>query len=111
MSERSATEESATEQEITLVRAAVARLRAGIVAIVVALFSGTGLAVATLWLVVRAGPNVGEHLGLLRYYFPGYTVSVLGAGVGFAYAAALGLVIGWCTAWVYNRLADYRRAS
>lgn len=101
-------ERSATEAEVTAIRAVVARLRAGIVAIVVGFFSGTGLALATLWLVVRDGPNVGQHLALLRHYFPGYTVSVLGAFVGFAYAAALGVAVGWCTAWVYNRFAGYR---
>ncbi|MCZ6728036.1 MAG: hypothetical protein O7A98_11870 [Acidobacteria bacterium] len=100
-------ERSATEAEAVAIRAAVARLRAGIVAIVVGLFAGTGLAVATLWLVVRGGSNVGQHLALLRFYFPGYTVSVLGAFVGFSYAAALGAVVGWCTAWVYNRFAGY----
>ena len=104
-------ERPATELEVLLIRAAVARLRASIMAIVVALFSGTGLAVATLWLVVRGGPNVGQNLGLLSNYFPGYTVSTVGALVGFAYAATLGLIVGWCTAWLYNRIADYRRPS
>jgi len=101
-------EKSATQAEVNAIRAAVARLRAGIVAIVVGFFSGTGLAVATLWLVVRGGPNVGQHLGLLHNYFPGFTVSVLGAFIGFVYAAALGGAVGWSTAWIYNRLADYR---
>jgi len=99
---------SATAAEVAAIRAAVTRLRAGIVAIVVALFSGTGLALATLWLVVRGGPNVGQHLGLLGNYFPGYTVSLLGASLGFVYAATLGGAVGWSTAWVYNRFADYR---
>lgn len=98
----------ATEAEGIALRAAVARLRTGSVAIVVGFFSGTSLLLATLWLVVRGGPDIGRHLGLLRHYFPGYTVSVLGAFVGFAYAAALGVIVGWCTASIYNRFAAYR---
>ena len=99
------TERAPNREELEAIQSIVARLRAGIVAIVVGLFSGAGLAVATLWLVVRGGPNVGQHLSLLRYYFPGYTVSPLGAMVGFCYAALIGALLGWSTAWIYNSIA------
>jgi len=102
-------ERSATDEELAAIQDVVARLRAGIIAVVVGLFSGTGLAVATLWLVVRDGPNVGQHLSLLRNYFPGYSVSILGAFVGFVYAALAGAALGWSTAWLYNRFAGSRR--
>lgn len=103
------TDEVATEQEARLIRYAVARLRAGILAIVFSAVSGTGLAALTLWLVVRGGPDVGRHLGLLRNYFPGYSVTWPGLAVGFFYGALVGAVVGWTVAWIYNRVADSRR--
>jgi hypothetical protein len=51
---------------------------------------------------------VGRHLSLLRAYYPGYTVTWSGSVVGFAYGALTGAVLGWCVAWLYNVLADWR---
>ncbi len=91
--------------ERQLVGAAIVRLRARVMAFVFAAVCGVGLFVATIWLVVRGGENVGYHLGLLSNYFPGYRVTVPGAFVGAAYAAVLGGIVGWVTAWIYNRVA------
>ncbi len=77
-------------------------------AIVFAILAGTGLAVATVWLLIRGGPNVGQHLGLLGNYFLGYSVSWAGAVIGFLWAAAVGALLGWLTAWVYNWVAGRR---
>ena len=63
----------ASPRDVELIAAAVARLRAGIMALVFAFCGGLGLFLATVWLLVRGGPNVGEHLGLLANYFPGYS--------------------------------------
>ena len=57
--------------------------------------SGLFLLVATLWLVVKGGPVVGPNLRLLAEYFPGYSVTVVGALLGFFYAGAVGFVGGW----------------
>ena len=65
----------ANRQEAELISTAVARLRAGIMAMVFAMLFGVGLFVATVWLLIRGGPFVGQHLSLLRNYFPGYSVS------------------------------------
>jgi hypothetical protein len=98
-------------EEKELVRSAVLRIRARAMALVFAMAGGLGLFVATIWLVIRGGPNVGQHLALLRSYFPGFEVTWAGSLVGFAYGALLGALIGWCIAWIYNRIADYRRAA
>lgn len=91
-------------------RAAIARLRSGVMATVFGATCGVGLWLATVWLVVRGGSRVGEHLGLLRYYFPGYSVTWGGAFVGLGYGVLAGGVVGFLLSWIYNRLAD-RRAS
>ncbi len=66
--------------------------------------SGLGLFVATIWLVLRGGMNVGEHLGLLSVYLPGYSVSIVGSFIGFVYAFVLGYGAGRTIATVYNKL-------
>ena len=95
-------------QELILVTRTIARLRAGIIAIVSAMVAGFGLFFATLWLVVKGGPNVGQNLGLLRAYFPGYSVTWTGSLMGLVYGALSGAVLGWCVAWFYNILANRR---
>ena len=94
-------------EELALSRA-VARLRAGVMAAVFGMTAGTGLWLATAWLVIRGGKNVGRHLSLLRFYFPGYSVTWGGAFVGFVYGALVGAAAGFLLAWIYNRLADRR---
>jgi hypothetical protein len=95
-------------QELLLVNRTIARLRAGIVATVTAMVTGFGLFAATLWLVIKGGPNVGQNLSLLSAYYPGYTVTWIGSLVGLAYGALTGAVLGWCVAWFYNVLANLR---
>ena len=99
---------SSHSNEEALILQSIARLRAGIMAIVVGLLSGTALLVATVWLLIRGGENVGQHLSLLGNFFPGYSVTWGGAVVGFIWAAISGGVIGWLAAWVYNRVAGKR---
>jgi hypothetical protein len=102
---------TSADQEQVLVARAIARLRAGVVAIVTGMVGGVALLAATLWLVVKGGPNVGQHLGLIRSYYPGYSVTWTGAFVGFVYGAVTGAILGWCVAWLYNVLAGWRSGS
>jgi hypothetical protein len=99
------------DRELVLVARTIARIRVGIVAIVGAVIVGFGLFAATLWLVIKGGPNVGQNLGLLRSYYPGYTVTWTGSFIGLLYGALTGGVIGWCVAWFYNLLATWRSGS
>ena len=92
--------------ERELIRAAIVRLRARMMALVFGMVGGVGLLVATLWLTIRGGPTVGQHLGLLANYFPGYEVTWTGGLVGFCYGALTGAVIGWSVASIYNYLAE-----
>lgn len=96
------------DPELVLIARTIARLREGIVALVTAMVGGFALFTATLWLVIKGGPNVGQHLGLLAQYYPGYSVTVGGSFVGLFYGALTGAVVGWCVAWLYNTLASWR---
>ena len=96
----------AAPSESELLRGAIARLRASVMAVTFGLAGGTGLFVATAWLVIRGGEVVGPHLGLLNNYFPGYSVTWIGAFVGAFYGALVGAAAGWVLAWTYNRVAD-----
>ena len=86
------------------VQAAIRRLNARAWGISLGLVLGLGLMGATLWLVAKGGPTVGQHLGLLGNYFPGYRVTVAGAFIGFVYAFVLGYGLGRLVGAVYNRL-------
>jgi hypothetical protein len=99
---------TSAEWERLLIERSIARLRVGIAAIVTGMVSGLALFVATLWLVIKGGPNVGQHLGLLQAYYPGYSVTWAGSLLGFVYGALTGAALGWCVAWLYNLLAGWR---
>lgn len=83
---------------------AIRRLNARAWGISVGLLFGIGLFIATNLLVLRGGPNMGQHLGLLSIYFPGYSVSFVGSVIGFIYAFVLGYAVGRSIGWVYNKL-------
>lgn len=97
--------------EEAAVRRAVVRLNAQAWGIAFGLLIGVGLLVATLILVARGGENVGQHLGLLANYFPGYRVTTLGAFVGFVYGFVLGYIVGRIVGVIYNRLASVTSPS
>lgn len=72
--------------------------------IAVGMLLGVGLFLATLILVLKGGPNPGPHLSLLAVYFPGYSITLAGSVIGFAYAFVSGYVVGRVVAFIYNRL-------
>ncbi len=58
---------------------------------------------AVLLLKGDAGdPFIGVNLKELAKYFPGYSVSWSGSLVGMLYAGGIGLIIGFCTAVLWN---------
>ncbi len=103
------TDSSLSEDQ--LLRNAVARIRTGALTLLGATICGVGLFVATIWLVIRGGHEVGPHLGLLAHYYPGYEVSGVGSLVGFFWGAVTGAILGCVTGWIYNRVADLRDRS
>ena len=94
-----------TATNSSTVQASLMRLNARAWGISTGLLLGSGLFLATIFLVIRGGPNLGQHLAMLRVFFPGYSVTWLGAFVGFVYAFVLGYGLGRIIGSVYNRLA------
>jgi hypothetical protein len=94
-----------TATNSSTVQASLMRLNARAWGISTGLLLGGGLFLATIFLVIRGGPMVGQHLSMLRVFFPGYSVTWLGAFVGFIYAFVLGYGLGRIIGSVYNRLA------
>ena len=93
-----------TDQDAEL-QTALRRLNARAWGIALGLLFGGGLFIATNILVLKGGPNVGQHLSLLAVYFPGYRVTFLGSVIGFIYAFVVGYGLGRLVGAVYNRLA------
>lgn len=93
------------DNEERVIEHAVLRLNAVATGIGLGLLAGIGLLLATLFLAVKGGPWTGQHLGLLGQYFPGYSVTVGGAFIGFVYAFIVGGAAGHLLAVIYNRFA------
>jgi hypothetical protein len=94
-----------TASNSSTVQASLMRLNARAWGISAGMLLGGGLFLATIFLVIRGGPMVGQHLSLLRVFFPGYSVTWVGAFVGFIYAFVIGYGLGRIIGSVYNRLA------
>lgn len=90
------------------VLAHVLQLDAKLSGVVTGLLCGWGLFLATNWLVLKGGIEVGKHLSLLNQFLPGYRVTFLGSFVGLAYGFLVGYAIGYFIAWVYNLVLRLR---
>jgi hypothetical protein len=95
-------DDSAIEQQIYH---SLLRLNGRIWGISFGLMAGLGLFFATILLVIKGGPVVGPHLGLLGVYLPFYRVTLLGSFIGFMYAFVIGYGFGRLIAWIYNLVA------
>lgn len=82
--------------------ASLARLHAKAWGIATGLLFGMVIFAATIILVLKGGPDVGAHLGLLAVFFPGYSVTVAGSFIGFLYGFVLGYAFGRIVGTVYN---------
>ena len=83
----------------------IIRLSGIILGLVLGVMTGLFVFVATNWLVLKEGEQVGPHLALLGQFFLGYSVSFPGSLIGLAYGTALGFVAGWSIGWLYNLVA------
>lgn len=98
--------EHLTQAEQIALRKTILRIHEQGWGIAFGLVFGLGLFIATNVLIIRGGINVGAHLGLLRVYLPGYSVSFVGSLIGFVYGFVIGYGIGRVIATAYNRLTS-----
>ena len=94
-----------TETQPQAAKNAVLRINARAWGISTGLLVGLSIFLATNALILKGGPNVGQHLRLLSIYFPGYTVTFVGSLIGFVYGFVLGYGLGRVIGVVYNRTA------
>ena len=87
---------------------AVLRFSGNVLGIVLGILGALGLFVATNWLVIKGGDQVGPHLALLGQYFIGYRVSFVGSLIGMPYAFIVGYVAGRLIGAVYNLVVEVR---
>jgi hypothetical protein len=91
---------SATEKAILM--AAFARFDPVALAVALGSVFALLLYLATAVLLLQGGNMVGQHLGLLGIYLPGYYVSWSGALVGAGYFWLIGAVTGVVIASLWN---------
>jgi hypothetical protein len=92
--------ESATEEEV--LETYVGKLNGHVWGVSLALILGLVLFAATNFLVIKGGPNVGQHLGILSQYFYGYSVTFVGSLIGAAWAMVFGYVVARLVCGIYN---------
>src|SRR5688572_16489740 len=80
----------------------IVRLNSVMTGIVTGMLAGMLIFAATLWLVIKGGENVGQHLSLLSQFFPGYRVTFFGSFVGLFYGFVSGFLIGFIVGRLYN---------
>lgn len=83
-------------------------LHSGVLGLTLGLLCGLAIFIATNWLVLKGGDQVGSHLQLLSQFFIGYRVSFFGSLIGFAYGFAVGSLSGALIAWIYNKFVEIR---
>jgi len=66
------------------------------------LTAGVMIFAATLFLLIKNGGTVGQHLALWSNFVPGFTVTVPGAAVGLLGLFALGFLLGSLFAYLRN---------
>ncbi len=85
-----------------LIEAAFAKLDPMSLGIAVGGVGGAGLFLATVFLLLKGGAQVGQNLSLLGQYFAGFAPTWVGAFVGLLEAGTFGFVVGFVTARLRN---------
>jgi hypothetical protein len=81
---------------------ALVRFNSHILGVTIGVIASAGLWLATLVLLLYESEHPGPLLGQLRYFFPGYSVSITGAFVGALWAGGAGYIVGAFFARAYG---------
>jgi hypothetical protein len=96
------------DQTEQILERAVLRLNANVLGVVLGIIGGLAIFAATNFLILKGGEVVGPHLGLLRAFFPFYSVTFVGSIVGFVWGFLSGYVAGFIIASVYNLVVRFK---
>ena len=96
------------DQTELILERAVLRLNGNILGIVLGILAGLGLFLATTFLILKGGRDVGPHLSLLGEFFPFYSVTFIGSLVGLLYGLICGYVAGFIIAALYNLVVKWK---
>jgi hypothetical protein len=88
-----------------LLETTLTRMNARVLGLTCGFLGASGLFLATLWLLVKGGRKVGEHLKLLGHFFPGYDVTWGGLALSLPYGFVVGFVAGYLVSRIYNWVA------
>jgi hypothetical protein len=99
-----------TPRELQAVERATLHLNAQAWGVSAGLVCGAAIFIATIVAMIRGGALPGRPLALVSQYLPGFSVSVIGAFVGFIYLFVIGYALGRLIGIVYNLVAGARRA-
>jgi len=102
-------DDAKTLEKVVLTR--LLRLNATVQGVVAGLVVGMAIFVATNWLILKGGEEVGAHLSLLAQFFIGYEVTFAGSLIGFAYGFGVGFIGGYGVARVYNWLVELKEPT
>lgn len=91
-----------------LIEDRVLRVNAMTLGLVAGTLGGATLFMATNWLVLKGGADVGSHLRLLGQYFYGYRVTFWGSVIGAVYAFGSCFITAYLGARLYNRVVSLR---
>ena len=87
-----------------LIIQSLAKLDSVAMGISVGALFGLAIFLATNFLIIKGGENVGQNLVLLRQYFFKYEVTPVGSVIGFFYGFFSGFVLGWLGATLRNAI-------
>jgi hypothetical protein len=88
-----------------LLEVTLTRMNARVLGLTCGFLGAAGLFAATLVLLVKGGARVGEHLRLLRHFFPGFDVTWERLVLALPYGFLAGFVAGYLVSRLYNWVA------
>lgn len=80
----------------------IAKIDCSALGIAFGILLGTGVFLATNFLIFKGGVRVGPTLTLLNQYFYGFSVTFVGSFIGLIYGFVAGFIIGWVVAFLRN---------
>ncbi len=95
-------------EEEQILRKTFVKLNGHILGFVLGVIGAVLIFLATNFLVLKGGPVVGPHMGLLDQFLIGYSVSFVGSLIGAAYLFVIGYISGLFIAAIYNWALSFR---